>query len=332
MAKRKHAANLYAVQPTVKCARTAGTFHEDNVGSKAQSGSRLLQIPGEIRNCIYQFATEDDRLPVTLRPTDRPHSSTLDPALAAVPLHRRQFHALTRACHQIRHEFQPIYATRTEIWLHLEDVPRYIQAFFSSEDPAVRAKYLGNLFINSYTCEKVKNQGFDFLPLIKLLLEAPGIRCGINDTRKLNQNHSTDTTVLRLINNRDAAWLQLVDNAFESIRLHARPLAGPTLQRCRWCGGFHRALQPSPFIQLVLKKEHRKPWLDDGNMSSDRRRPLKKAFLVGIGLDDWPKNYVVKVAAAQRRSARLLEATPEVQTSEPEDDSDDDSSDDSDDE
>ncbi|OAL57223.1 hypothetical protein IQ07DRAFT_627102 [Pyrenochaeta sp. DS3sAY3a] len=82
--------------------------------------SRLLALPGELRNHIYTFCIEPSS-PIRSR---GPRKSTETRHSLG------QYGSLMHVCHQTRTEFSPMYFARTPVVLHQPAVNLYIQTFY----------------------------------------------------------------------------------------------------------------------------------------------------------------------------------------------------------
>ncbi|KAF2024500.1 hypothetical protein EK21DRAFT_117696 [Setomelanomma holmii] len=97
----------------------------------------LLTIPGEIRNKIYAYCTEDRVLVLLLRYEGQHYAG--------------DFRSLTQVCRQLRDEFRPLYQRLTTIRPYFPDLQkRYIEAFYPWASPDVMVKCQGNLVIPLY--------------------------------------------------------------------------------------------------------------------------------------------------------------------------------------
>ncbi|KAH9878054.1 hypothetical protein J1614_003271 [Plenodomus biglobosus] len=143
----------------------------------------LLDLPAEVRNRIYGFTYESTNSDYTnylkLYPS-RNHNaaSSKNPE----PPRVRQFMGLMQTNRQLRYEFRPIYMSRIQVRLSLEDTSRYITAFFPESQAATN--YLCALitvFVPENACADV-----DILPLMNLPHYAPRILIRILSGNILN--------------------------------------------------------------------------------------------------------------------------------------------------
>ncbi|KAF2439560.1 hypothetical protein P171DRAFT_476711 [Karstenula rhodostoma CBS 690.94] len=116
------------------------------MAGNAKSQSRLLQLPGELRNHIYDFAREES--PVGEQTVTR-----------SQPL----FRGLTQTCRTIRSEYRPMYMEHTIFSMRLLEAYTFIAAYVvpHGEDSH------GTLLINfDYGLTSIETS---ILPLVKLL-------------------------------------------------------------------------------------------------------------------------------------------------------------------
>ena len=111
-----------------------------------------------------------------------------------------QFLALTQVCRQIRQEYLPMYREKSEVWIQLEDVDKYLVTFYPSKDPTVIKDYCGNLVIRTETGSsmyqtEISETTTDTLPLIKLCYAAPKISCRLQG-RNLRPRRRTRRALL----------------------------------------------------------------------------------------------------------------------------------------
>ncbi|XP_014557253.1 hypothetical protein COCVIDRAFT_15485 [Bipolaris victoriae FI3] len=151
---------------TKRQASTAGTNTTEATEVAKREGaksSRFLDLPGEIRNRIYEYMhAEKTQLVLVHRPriaslrprTRLDRSRTLASDITAqehderlssdssitngsenIPREtNRPFWGLTQASRQLRWEFRPLYLTNQEIGIDVANIPRYVKAFYLSAD------------------------------------------------------------------------------------------------------------------------------------------------------------------------------------------------------
>ncbi|KAJ4350087.1 uncharacterized protein N0V89_008708 [Didymosphaeria variabile] len=119
--------------------------------------SRLLQLPGELRNGIYEYAREDDTVGVHVA---RSLNST-----GTTPMTRTQpwFLGLTQTCRAIRKEFRPVYMEHTVFSMRLLGAYTFIAAYVPSHVEV----FCGNVLINfDYGLSLLET---NILPLLQIM-------------------------------------------------------------------------------------------------------------------------------------------------------------------
>ncbi|EUC44839.1 hypothetical protein COCMIDRAFT_26898 [Bipolaris oryzae ATCC 44560] len=151
---------------TTRQASTAGTETSEPTEARKREGAksfRFLDLPGEIRNRIYEYmCVEETQLVLVHRPRiaslrprtrlDRSRtlpsditaqeyderlssdsSITNGPETEIIPRETsRPFWGLTQASRQLRWEFRPLYFINQEIGVDLTNIPGYVNAFYAS--------------------------------------------------------------------------------------------------------------------------------------------------------------------------------------------------------
>ncbi|KAF2832499.1 hypothetical protein CC86DRAFT_462782 [Ophiobolus disseminans] len=152
----------------------------------------LLELPGEIRNLIYSFATESHV--ITLFPPEQEKKSGKVKVKFASPSNSdekptRQFLSLTRVCQQIREEFLPIYILNNTVHVRFYDLQAYLDfvapLHIDRSGTSKDARIYGNIAIDLY---RRPNDSTDFRrtinlpPILKQVKGHPNlhIRCGVN--------------------------------------------------------------------------------------------------------------------------------------------------------
>ncbi|KAF2792527.1 hypothetical protein K505DRAFT_362839 [Melanomma pulvis-pyrius CBS 109.77] len=167
---------------------TAGVAGHEDLQLLHNSHNPLLSLPGEIRNLVYAYAVEKE-VPeneyytaphiITLNPPPPPHHDE-PPSTPLLPI--RQWWRLTQVCKQMRYEFYPLYMRRTEVRIRFRDSLQYLRTFFPTEgkDTNRIAAYNGNFKI---MVEEMRGEKkLDILPLIKLCVRAPRVKCCFEST------------------------------------------------------------------------------------------------------------------------------------------------------
>jgi hypothetical protein len=152
----------------------------------------FFNLPGEIRNRIYAFATEQG--PITYH-SDRIKKYFNDEKLR-IPKRRPEFFGLTQVCRQIQAEYSPNYAANTNIHVVHLDLEEFIErnkphmVHNKDEKPAgnlfVDCRQSGNREHENIDLTPFENGPIDILPFIEYLMTGPRlvVKCGINDCVK----------------------------------------------------------------------------------------------------------------------------------------------------
>ncbi|KAF2993454.1 hypothetical protein E8E13_002209 [Curvularia kusanoi] len=111
-------------------------------GTAAVQHSRLLAIPGEIHNLIYEFIIEKALSRTQLKFTDvKEHPDSI--RLTRKPGHEQDWPnllrisvGLTQTCRQLRQEFLPIHQACVTVRVTKKDLPEYTATFIDGLDVA----------------------------------------------------------------------------------------------------------------------------------------------------------------------------------------------------
>ncbi|KAI8931079.1 hypothetical protein NX059_012090 [Plenodomus lindquistii] len=131
----------------------------------------LLQLPGELRNHIYNYCVEDE--PVKPRPTDLDQQNQQQVGV---------YLGLTQVCRKIRAEYRPLYLSHVT---HDFDSPstcidymtNLLQAQpVSTNGPGGPSRYIGNVIINFQILEDHESAIVEVEPLFQFIARFRGIR------------------------------------------------------------------------------------------------------------------------------------------------------------
>ncbi|KAI4926254.1 hypothetical protein J4E85_006546 [Alternaria conjuncta] len=131
--------------------------------------SPLLKLPGELRNCIYNYAQDPRDVRLIHKPA-RQHEQTNTT--------ERQFFGLTQACRQLRAEYMPIHRAQTKAHIQCQDSVSYIKTFISSSgaDPKIAR---GNVIVHLpdlwYESRGASSTQRDIIQVIYLCRSAPQV-------------------------------------------------------------------------------------------------------------------------------------------------------------
>ncbi|KAI8931078.1 hypothetical protein NX059_012089 [Plenodomus lindquistii] len=123
--------------------------------------SRLLDLPGELRNRIYDYCAETITVSTTF--------------CTSHPGHKAEYRGLTQVCRQIRQEYHPIYMSGTTFEIDYKHISSYWNARYpESADQDVLATYSGKLIVQlDFTGSKYLRE--DILHLLQRLAQSPRI-------------------------------------------------------------------------------------------------------------------------------------------------------------
>ncbi|KAF9697510.1 hypothetical protein EKO04_004118 [Ascochyta lentis] len=129
----------------------------------------LLDLPGELRNRIYNFTVEEGTIRFQ-RNQEPPNSNSTT---------KRQFFSLTQVCRSIRSEFSPLYRARTLVSLTPENLYEYISIFLTP--PNITDDQITGLITLNLTANPNTTSCIDLKPLLQLLQRAKNLHVGTRD-------------------------------------------------------------------------------------------------------------------------------------------------------
>ncbi|CAG5155870.1 uncharacterized protein ALTATR162_LOCUS3876 [Alternaria atra] len=131
--------------------------------------SRLLDLPGELRNKIYSFCIEPGPVPLRLR-----HEDKVKPV--------GKYRCFAQTCRQIRHEFHLTYMEQTTFRLESTyHYARYIRDFYPLTDEDTMMRYRGSI-ISLVHHSRDKTEGVnefydaDIARVVQLVARSPNVR------------------------------------------------------------------------------------------------------------------------------------------------------------
>ncbi|KAF1976718.1 hypothetical protein BU23DRAFT_454796, partial [Bimuria novae-zelandiae CBS 107.79] len=310
---------------------------DDQGANKKKEIFPFLELPGEIRNMIYQHciammtqqallvhlpktgtlraSTRQSRAaPGKYREPDDLEKKTKNGVVKQLPpqASHRPFVGLTHVCQQIRKEFYPMYIGKQEVGLDLTQTTQYLETFFNPHQPLCFADNLdlngknlpfrGNLTIA--VADKIlpveKMVGWiDALPFLYTWANSFQIEAGFGRYSRRNYQPSVD------------------GEAKDLYRLYGRKVlqdrtCGPMNQQWRIvlrrrqlaAVRIHREgnYYGKPFFHIIWKHEHRKYWMTD--LFSDIPGTLHGVALAGSWLAqlgfDGMEHFHVRVGAERR--------------------------------
>jgi hypothetical protein len=145
----------------------------------------LVDLPGELRNRIYHFVTEDG--PITFTYASRRLREKLsDDEITASGIDQRvpRLIGLMQTCRQLRSEYLPLYAGQTTIRVFHVDIGEVMRSHFPFFARDNQGNATGNLLLEVIPLEitvplrrtKQVYPIIDILPLIMYCWEHPGLR------------------------------------------------------------------------------------------------------------------------------------------------------------
>ncbi|PSN72513.1 hypothetical protein BS50DRAFT_658424 [Corynespora cassiicola Philippines] len=210
------------------------TEKSDKTGAKLrkypepESRTKFLELPGEIRNLIYQQSIEEDVVRLRRLPSRRSYSpgpiycQDVDPT----NLISSQFGGLSLTCKQIRSEYFAIYLTKTTFEVGFKDLNTFLQDFF----PHPYEDMEGNLqvcidCVHGYVYWEDR---VDLLPLLQLLSHCPNLNCSFvahyfehkNRIPSLNKLlRRGEATFLEFLSSNEAERISMVEVIFWNVSI-----------------------------------------------------------------------------------------------------------------
>ncbi|KAI8931002.1 hypothetical protein NX059_012013 [Plenodomus lindquistii] len=249
-------------------------FNDDTEALRrsANSQSLFLKLPGELRNRIYEFATEDCTREFVLRSYKRGYSELCVFCARATTdtVVKRQYYSLTQVCHQIRNEYLPLYRARTETYIRLDDINEYINSIIVVPGSAA-SEAIGKVVVISETCDLDAQQPFDLLALAKQAQTAPGFSIAMgrsmsNCNFMFNEEYSMAQDFVNPLWN-SARYPQLrayVDEAISAIVWE---------KKSHYC-----------VLRIRMKKGSEPPFRSDRWPPSDDDEAKRRLWLTSLGL------------------------------------------------
>ncbi|KAH7093556.1 hypothetical protein FB567DRAFT_176069 [Paraphoma chrysanthemicola] len=179
----------------------------------------LLDIPGEVRNRIYEVARKGFAPTVTLRSPFLDYSDEDD--VPPNPYVSRPFLGLTQTCRQIRTEFLPIYFRTLDVCLDYSDVYDYLAAFIWQGQLNEGPKFdefnicLSNDIQTLYGHTENTYERMNIAPLLRLYKTMPDFDLGFID----NHDFHTSLILKKVMNRNNEVWWDYMFKAVSRIHL-----------------------------------------------------------------------------------------------------------------
>lgn len=173
-----------------------------------------------------------------------------------------------------------MFMSRTILKVECGDAAELVATFFPSEDPAVRANYVGNLFI-SILKEKTSDSG-DILPLVRLLLQAPNVSYQLSRGRFESGANPVPIEHMQELENvlfrsQSQFWRNcIVDGIIAKLEVYGR------LRKVK------ERIVPKN-ISITVRGADTKPWMDSAYWTGDNKEAMAaqfEEFLEAAGLLD----------------------------------------------
>ncbi|KAF1837655.1 hypothetical protein BDW02DRAFT_637018 [Decorospora gaudefroyi] len=261
-----------AVEEATVTALEAEMKADDVPATQKTAPVRLLDLPPEIRNRIYDRMSEQE--PIRMCRSDDPALTSND-EIETPRVSRRQFYNLTQVCHKIRQEFLPIYAAKTEYIIDL-----WAQKANLSKVDALKGHVSMDIDAACFDMEPI-----DLLPLI---------RCLARTHRTDHRFASTEGVVFQSIqaivdqlnkllpgpDARNKPWLEAVNGPMKRIDLHLFPHEDVR--------SYYRFRGAEPLLRVVYPAAVSADWMKRSSKSDGY-----EAYLCKTGLDALDMHIVI---------------------------------------
>ncbi|KAF2737391.1 hypothetical protein EJ04DRAFT_592999 [Polyplosphaeria fusca] len=274
----------------------------------------FLDLPGEIRNQIYEYAVAETEGPwkqafVKHAPRRRGLRARTNrkPSL-------RPFLALTQVCRLVRVEFRPWFLNTQEMIVDINDMEKYVKTFYPADDSMIR---FGQIKIGLSLVIKANNrgnEGIDILPVLRFWIGTFELDMGFCIYYKDPENPEPDDEeimdlhrLIRVNDSRDSdffatdRWQGVLEHdMLAEVRVVRAPARRYVLktqpgsaeealeqllldrngeQNFFYQTAYSYSWAPKPFIHLLFKPE----WAEDWMNSRDCRVPSKWLRQHGFG-------------------------------------------------
>ncbi|KAF1354359.1 hypothetical protein EJ07DRAFT_158515 [Lizonia empirigonia] len=234
--------------------------------------SRLLTIPGEIRNRIYEIALDG--------------STDNDPPRSFSARHRTDkwseidgaFMGLTQVCHQLRAEFLPIHRARVKIFIYINSLAGYLQdSVFKVYGDISLAR--GNIVIDM--AYRRYSGSPDFRDLMLLCAQAPQFQVVFAES--IGVSPLISKTIFHA--NKWPAWHEYI--ARKSISIRSNMDWFPHNDWERACIYYNRKDVRIDNLILAVKPEFAKEWMYTYRPNKPTQADLEECheWRRGLGLD-----------------------------------------------
>ncbi|XP_014557250.1 hypothetical protein COCVIDRAFT_15477 [Bipolaris victoriae FI3] len=239
--------------------------------SKRTTPVTFLNMPPEVRNKIYEQMNEDG--PIRMCRSDDPALALRDGESARAQ--RRQFYNLTQVCREIRNEFLPVYARKTEYIIDL-----WGQRANLSKVETLNAKVSMDIDAACFDMEPI-----DLLPLLRCLVRAGRTDCRFTSTegvvfRSISEIVDELNKLLPAANGSNKNWLEAISGPMKRIDLHLFP-HDDIRQYYRFRGA-------EPLVRVVYPSAKSEEWMKRASKSQEYEAYLRKT-----GLDKFEMHVVI---------------------------------------
>lgn len=203
-----------------------------------------------------------------------------DPALVlrdgeSARAQRRQFYSLTQVCREIRNEFMPVYARKTEYIIDL-----WGQRANLSKVETLNAKVSMDIDAACFDMEPI-----DLLPLLRCLVRTGRTDCRFTSTegvvfRSISEIVDELNKLLPAANGSNKNWLEAINGPMKRIDLHLFP-HDDIRQYYRFRGA-------EPLVRVVYPSAKSEEWMKRASKSQEY-----EAFLRKTGLDKFDMHVVI---------------------------------------
>ncbi|KAI4645045.1 hypothetical protein J4E93_005844 [Alternaria ventricosa] len=270
---RRAAKAKRSATPTALGQPNAGSIAE---AAKSNESNRLLSLPAEIRNTIYEIATGDLQteyetykcseiaplLEQHTQDTDRMARLNLYPPLqneaeyAHFRCLKRDWLALGQTCRRLHGEFRSLQNSLTHVYISVRFLKGYLETFHPVPDktisnPRIPTRPVSHpakitVFFNKF--DKKEQRPFDVLPLMRLMKASPSLGCDVWTLNPSPQPHGVEDRDIH-----DALFATQ-----NSLWAHPDPKFLPSLNRI--------SFTPQGILSISVQDEVLKDWMKTSKM------------------------------------------------------------------
>ncbi|KAF2023368.1 hypothetical protein EK21DRAFT_118842 [Setomelanomma holmii] len=256
----------------------------------------LLDLPGEIRNRIYDAAVGGENTQCKLSPPEAANANPDDETSSGDP-EKRQLYAfldrawlgLTQTCRQLRIEFLPIYFANLDIMIDYWNVYDYLATFIFqgklNEDPTTKEYTL-----SLSSSHNEISPSINIAPLLRTYKKSPGFKLNFGE------DHRYSYDVQCVLNRDNTAWWEYMLKAISRIHYHANlsfsymdTLVKPEFAEGWMSSGYSDLI----FTAYIL--ENYEECDAEVNRRRDNYQEYCKAWAESFGFDDMEEEFVVVV-------------------------------------